>query len=117
VRPAVPILIGALILVGLFVTLLLGGIRDELVILGLIGPVAVGLQIGWSTRARVPTWLFIALAVGGIALVLAGLTQYDDDGDSGPLFVPLLVVGIAALPAAALVGGIAVGASWRRARD
>ena len=116
-RPTVAILIGALILVGLFATLLFGGIRDELLILGLIGPAAVGLQIGWSTRARVPTWLFVALAVGGTALVLAGLTQYDDDGDSGPLFVPLLVIGIAALPAAALVGGSAVGASWRRTRD
>jgi peptidoglycan/LPS O-acetylase OafA/YrhL len=117
VRPAVPIVIGGLLLVGLFVTLLLGGVRDELVILGLIGPAAIGLQVGWSTRASVPTWLFIALGVGGIALVLLGFSQYNDDGDSGPLFVPLVVVGVAALPAAALVGGIAAGASWRRARD
>ena len=117
VRPAVPVALGALILVGLFTSLLIGGLRDELVILGLLGPAAVGVQIGWSTRASVPTWLFIALAVGGIGLVLAGFSQYNDDGDSGPLFVPLVALGAAALPATALVAGIAAGASWRRARD
>jgi hypothetical protein len=117
VRPAVPVALGVLILVGLFISLLIGGLRDELVILGLLGPAAVGVQIGWSTRASVPTWLFVALAVGGIGLVLAGFSQYNDDGDSGPLFVPLVALGAAALPATALVAGIAAGASWRRARD
>jgi hypothetical protein len=117
VRPAVPVALGVLILVGLFLSLLIGGLRDELVILGVLGPAAVGVQIGWFTRASVPTWVFIVLAVGGTALVLAGFSQYDDDGDSGPLFWPLVGIGVAALPAAALVGGIAAGASWRRARD
>ena len=64
-----------------------------------------------------PTWLFVALAVAGIALVLVGFTQYDDDGDSGPLFWALLALGAVALPAAALVGGIAAGATLRRDRD
>jgi hypothetical protein len=104
-------------LVGLLLSLLIGGLRDELLILGLVAPAAVGFQIGWLTRARVPTWLFVALAVGGIVLVLVGFSQYEDDGDSGPLFEPLVGVGVAALPAAALVGGIAAGASGRRARD
>jgi hypothetical protein len=117
VRPALPILFGGLILVGLLVTLFLGGLRDELVVLGVLGPAAVGVQIGWFTRASVPTWVLLALAAGGIALVLAGFSQYDDDGDSGPLFAPLVGIGVVALPVAALIGGIAAGASWRRARD
>jgi hypothetical protein len=116
-RPVVPAALCVLIVVGLFMSLLIGGLRDELVILGLVGPAAVGAQIGWSTRASVPTWLFIALAVGGIVLVLLGFSQYDDDGDSGPLFVPLVALGAAALPATALVAGIAAGASWRRTRE
>jgi peptidoglycan/LPS O-acetylase OafA/YrhL len=117
VRPAVPVALGALIVVALFVTFFIGGLRDEIVVLGLLGPAAVGMQIGWFTRANVPTWVFVALAVGGIALVLAGFSQYEDEGESGELLVPFVGVGIAALVAAALVGGIAAGASWRRARD
>jgi peptidoglycan/LPS O-acetylase OafA/YrhL len=118
VRPAVPAALGVLILVALLVTAFIGGLRDEIVVLGLLGPAAVGMQIGWFTRANVPTWVFVALAVVGIALVLAGFSQYDDDeGESGALLVPFVGVGIAALVAAALVGGIAAGASWRRTRD
>jgi hypothetical protein len=49
--------------------------------------------------------------------VLVGFTQYDDDGDSGPLFWMLLGLGALALPAAALVGGVAAGATLRRDRD
>jgi hypothetical protein len=109
--------LSALIVVGLLVSSLVGGLRDEVIVLGLLLPAAIGTQIGWSTRVSVPTWVFIALAVGGIALVLAGFSQYDDDGDSGPLFVPLVGLGAAALPAAAFVGGIAAGATLRRARD
>ena len=117
-RPVVLVALGALIVVALFVTFFIGGLRDEIVVLGLLGPAAVGMQIGWFTRANVPTWVFVALAVGGIPRVLAGFSQYDDDdGESGPLLAPFVGVGIAALVAAALVGGIAAGASWRRARD
>jgi hypothetical protein len=75
--------LGALILVGLLVSSVVGGLRDEVIVLGLLLPAAIGAQIGWSTRVSVPTWVFIALAVGGIALV----------------------------------GGIAAGATMRRARD
>ena len=109
--------LGALILVGLLVSSLVGGLRDEVIVLGVLMPAAIGTQIGWSTRVSVPTWVFIVLAAGGIALVLAGFSQYDDDGDSGPLFIPLVALGAVALPAAALVGGMAAGASVRRARD
>ena len=109
--------LGALIVVGLLVSSLVGGLRDEVVVLGVLLPAAIGTQIGWSTRVSVPTWVFIALAAAGIALVLAGFSQYDDQGDSGPLFIPLVGLGAVALPAAALVGGMAAGASLRRARD
>jgi hypothetical protein len=117
VKVAVPFALAVLIALGVMVPLLIGGLRDEIVILGLVGPAAIGAQVGWSTRARVPTWLFVTLAVAGIVLVLVGFTQYDDDGDSGPLFWALLALGAVALPAAALVGGIAAGATVRRERD
>jgi hypothetical protein len=117
VKVAVPFALAILIALGVMVPLLIGGLRDEIVVLGLLGPAAIGAQVGWSTRARVPTWLFVALAVAGIALVLVGFTRYDDEGDSGPLFWALLALGAIALPAAALVGGIAAGATLRRDRD
>jgi hypothetical protein len=117
VKVAVPFGLAVLIALGVLVPLLIGGVRDEIVVLGLLAPAAIGAQVGWSTRAHVPTWLFVALAVAGIALVLVGFTRYDGDGDSGPLFWVLLTLGAIALPAAALVGGIAAGSSLRRERD
>jgi hypothetical protein len=117
VKVAVPFALAVLITLGVLIPLLIGGVRDEIVVLGLVAPAAIGAQVGWYTRARVPTWLFVALSVAGIALVLAGFTQYDDDGDSGPLFWVLLTLGAVALPAAALVGGIAAGSTLRRDRD
>lgn len=116
-KVAVPFTLAVLIALGVLVPLLIGGVRDEIVVLGLVAPAAIGAQVGWSTRARVPTWLFVALGAGGIALVLVGFTQYNDDGDSGPLFWVLLTMGAVALPAAALVGGIAAGSTLRRDRD
>ena len=116
-KVAVPFALAVLIALGVMVPLLIGGLRDEIVILGLLAPAAIGAQVGWSTRARVPTWLFVTLAIAGIVLVLVGFTQYDDDGDSGPLFWMLLGLGALALPAAALVGGVAAGATLRRDRD
>jgi hypothetical protein len=117
VKSAVPFALGVLIALGVLVPLFVGGVRDEIVVLGLLGPAAIGGQIGWFTRARVPTWLFVALAVAGIALVLAGSSQYNDDSDSGPLFWVLVSIGAVTLPAAALVAGIAAGASLRRGHD
>ena len=116
-KTAVPFALGVLIILGVLVSLLIGGVRDEIVVLGLLAPAAIGAQVGWYTRARVPTWLFVALAVAGIALILVGFTQYDDEGDSGPLFWVLLPLGAIALPAAALVGGLAAGSMLRRERD
>ena len=116
-KVAVPFALAVLIALGVLVPLAIGGVRDEILILGLLGPAAIGAQVGWSTRARVPTWLFVALAFAGIALVLVGFSRYDDDGDSGPFFWVLLTLGAIALPAAALVGGIAAGATLRRDRD
>lgn len=116
-KVAVPFALAVLTVLGVLVSLLIGGVRDEIVVLGLVAPAAIGAQVGWSTRARVPTWLFVALAAAGIALVLVGVTQYDDDGDSGALFWVLLSGGAIALPAAALVGGIAAGSTLRRDRD
>jgi len=116
-KDAVPFALAALVALGVLLSLLIGGVRDEIVVLGLLAPAAIGAQVGWYTRARVPTWLFVALAVAGIALILVGFTQYDDDGDSGPLFWVLLPLGGIALPAAALVGGLAAGSMLRRERD
>lgn len=116
-KGAVPLALGILIALGVLVPLLIGGVRDEILVLGLLAPAAIGAQVGWSTRARVPTWLFVVLAVAGIALILVGFTQYDDDGDSGPLFWALLPLGAIALPAAALVAGLAAGSTLRRDRD
>lgn len=116
-KAAVPFALAVLVGLGVLLSLLIGGVRDEIVVLGLLAPAAIGAQVGWYTRARVPTWLFVALAVAGIALILIGFTQYDDDGDSGPLFWVLLPLGAVALPAAALVGGLAAGATLRRERD
>lgn len=116
-KAAVPFALAVLVGLGVLLSLLIGGVRDEIVVLGLLAPAAIGAQVGWYTRARVPTWLFVALAVAGIALILVGFTQYDDDGDSGPLFWVLLPLGAVALPAAALVGGLAAGATLRRERD
>jgi len=116
-RSAVAVALGVLILAGVLVSLFVGGLRDEVVVLGLVLPAAVGTQVGWLTRASLPTWIFVVLAVAGVALVLGGLSQYDEHGDSGPLFIPLVGLGAAALPTAALVGGIAAGATLRRARE
>lgn len=116
-KVAVPFTLAVLIALGVLVPLMIGGVRDEIVVLGLLAPAAIGAQVGWSTRVRVPTWLFVTLAVAGIALVLVGLTQYNDDGDSGPLFWVILTLGAVALPAAALVGGIAAGSTLRRDHD
>jgi hypothetical protein len=116
-KSAVAITLGALVLAGVLVSLFVSGLRDEVVVLGLVLPALVGTQVGWLTRASVPTWIFVVLAIGGVALVLLGLTQYDEHGDSGPLFIPLVGLGAAALPTASLVGGIAAGATLRRARD
>ena len=116
-KVAVPFALAVLIALGVLVSLFVGGVRDEIVVLGLLAPAAIGGQVGWYTRARVPTWLFVTLALAGIALVLVGFTQHDDDGDSGPLFWVLLTLGAVALPAAALVGGIAAGSTLRQDRD
>ena len=116
-RVAVPFALAVLIALGVLLSLLIGGVRDEILVLGLLVPAAIGAQVGWSTRARVPTWLFVGLAALGIALVLVGFTQYSDDGDSGPLFWVLLGLGAIALPAAALVGGVAAGSTLRQDRD
>jgi hypothetical protein len=103
-------------LAGLLLSVLIDGVQDELLILGLLGPAAVGAQIGWFTRTTVPTSLLWASAAGDRLLVIAGFSLYSDARTSAPLFWPLVGVGLAALPATALIGGIAAGASWRRTR-
>jgi hypothetical protein len=115
-RPSGPVVLSVVMLAGLLLSVLIDGPQDELLILGLLGPAAVGAQIGWFTRTTVPTWLFGAAAAGGGLLVIAGFSRHSDAGPSRPLFWPLVVVGLAALPATAFIGGIAAGAGWRRAR-
>jgi hypothetical protein len=109
--------LGVLIFGGVLLFVLDGGFRDEVKILAPLGPLVVGALIGWFTRARVPIWVFIALPVSGVVLFLIGFADYNDDGPSGPLFGPCLVLGVTAFAATALAAGMTLGASVRGTAD
>lgn len=86
-------------------------------VLALVTSAAVGGLVGWMTEARLPRWIAPALGVSGMVLVLMGFSQYNDDGPSGPLFGPLALAGVAALPMAALLAGLSAGSDLRRTQE
>ncbi len=82
----------------------------------LVGAAAGGV-LGWLAAPHVPIWVPVALAAGGAGAVVLGLSDYNDDGPSGPLFEPMLFLGARVIPvllistiAVAVVGGLRLGA-------
>jgi hypothetical protein len=111
------IAVGVLVLALLWIFAGQVGVGGEVIALALVGGAAVGAQVGWMTRASAPVWLAPVLAGAGIGFLLVAFTQYNDDGPSGPLFGPFLLVGLLAIPAAAVAAGVSVGSRLRRQRD
>jgi hypothetical protein len=71
----------------------------------LLGAAGVGGIIGWLVGPRLPLWLPVTIAVISVVAMIVGFSQYNDDGPSGPLFEPLLVLGTRIIPA--LLAGMA----------
>jgi hypothetical protein len=92
------VLLAVLALLGLSVLLRFFGVTTPAGAL-LLGAAAVGCIIGWLIGTRLPPWLPVAIAVIGVVAMIVGFSQYNDDGESGPLFEPLLVVGTRIIPA------------------
>lgn len=87
-------------------------VPNAALVLVVLALATAGSLIGWMTKVAVPVWLLIALPSIAVACNVLGWGQYNDDGDSGPLFnLVVLVPGL--LAAAALIAGIAAGAGWR----
>jgi hypothetical protein len=109
--------VGVLVLALLWIFVDQVGVGGEVIALALVGGAAVGAQVGWMTRASVPPWLAPVLAGAGIGFLLVAFTQYNDDGPSGPLFSPFLLLDLLAIPAASAAAGVSVGGRLRRQPD
>jgi hypothetical protein len=77
---------------------------------------AAGFAVGWQVGATISPAVPTAAVVIGTALILVGLTEYRDDGDSGPL-VLLIPLGLLGMPiAVTALAGLALGGRLRRTR-
>jgi hypothetical protein len=81
----------------------------------LLAGAAIGVLVGWLAAPRVPVWLPVVPIGLAIVAFVIGMSQYNDDGQSGPLFEPMLIFAGRVAPAAlALIAGAAVVGTLRR---
>jgi hypothetical protein len=116
VRPTARFALISLLPATVVLYLWLPGARVGALALYVLAPLVVGAQIGWVTGIRTRIGALVGLPLVAIACFLVGWSQYNDDGDSGPLVV-LVGVAIPFFVASALAAGLALGANRRRVSE